>query len=592
MATFNLRCLASPAGFTAVLFTLIASLPLATATFTIARCCTLAVRTEFHKYYDEHYPWEVCNFNKEIDYATNETFPSIMKPMSWAKQFCRGTQYSDTKQWLQPLAAYISPYIGLLLLCPVGKEERSGTTGQRPLERFVRALWSRAREYIGILGDPASVVFGAASEVYADTVALSSISSLSAERQRATWVAALAGALEFSSQTDWRRDHAVEQLQPATSEWKPQLEMKSTAAAAGREVESIDPANVNTPSPLPGTDSDYYDEETTRAIALCIAARPSFVTAILIPVVLMLAVTAATFYDAYAKRGDKDTGLALAYCVWYSWIIVPAVAGNCFATVLSPDVARRAFRKVMDFGKGERAIVALRDRHVNNQFWGSWVEARDGGAKGFAEFAEGLRGDVWFWVRFCGGQVMGWCCVAVACGAAGAIAWTTPTVGLGCRSFNFLLYGILAFVNGLLHVLCSWLSVRDKSKRADEQGRPGGPGSRLSAKLTLADGVRAVYWFLVFANSMVMVVGTLLHLVGVFRTCWCDRLTWNDDTMIELNSKTPEAVQNANRYWISTSYVVFSIMTLACLPAVILRQVIARRMDEWIEAEEARGDEK
>ena len=82
-----------------------------------------------------------------------------------------------------------------------------------------------------------------------------------------------------------------------------------------------------------------------------------------------------------------------------------------------------------------------------------------------------------------------------------------------------------------------------------------------------------------------MVLGTLFHLVGVFRTCWCDRLTWNDDTMIELNRKTALAVENANSYWISTAYVVFSVMTLVCLVAVVFRQIISRRMNEWMERE-------
>ena len=84
----------------------------------------------------------------------------------------------------------------------------------------------------------------------------------------------------------------------------------------------------------------------------------------------MLAVTAATFYDAYSKKGDKDTGLALAYCVWYSWILVPAVAGNSFATALSPEVARCAFSNAMHLRdeKEKAVVVALRDRHVNNRF--------------------------------------------------------------------------------------------------------------------------------------------------------------------------------------------------------------------------------
>ena len=592
MVSFNMSTIAPFAKLTALL-TFIASIPFASATFSVARCCTLAVRTEFQKYYAEHFPWEVCNLNKEIDYSTNETFPSIMKPMSWAKQFCRGTQYSNLRQWLQPLAAYISPYIGLLLLCPIGEEDPDKNAQSTPLGGSLLPALKVGMEYLSILGDPASAVFGAATEVYSDTAALYSISSLPPKIRSARWVAALAGALKFSSKTDWRSVADPEPNHVAPESSRPE-------AKGGETTTRTDEVNISPfrhgGNTAPNDDADMKttttedekerekEEETTRAITLCIVARTPFASAILIPVVLMLAVTAATFYDAYAKKGDKDTGLALAYCVWYSWVLVPAVVGNCFATALSPEVARRAFSKVMNFGEGQGVVVALRDRHVNNRFWGNWLRRQEDNGKGLDGFVDEVRKDVRFWVLFGAGQLMGWCCVAVATGAATAIAWMTPTVGLGCRSFNFILYGILALMNAILHVVCSWFSLRSGGGR-DESGQ-GVVGGVVFAKLTLADCVRGFYWFLVFGNSLVMVLGTLFHMVGVFRTCWCDRLTWNDDTMIELNSKTAEAVENANSYWISTAYVVFSIMTLVCVLAVVFRQIISRRMDEWMEAEE------
>ena len=140
----------------------------------------------------------------------------------------------------------------------------------------------------------------------------------------------------------------------------------------------------------------------------------------------MLAVTAATFYDAYSKKGDKDTGLALAYCVWYSWILVPAVAGNSFATALSPEVARCAFSNAMHLRdeKEKAVVVALRDRHVNNRFWGNWLQGQEGDGeheKTFDAFVDKVGKDVQFWVLFSAGQFVGWCCVAVATGAATTI---------------------------------------------------------------------------------------------------------------------------------------------------------------------------
>ncbi|KAK4228531.1 hypothetical protein QBC38DRAFT_535688 [Podospora fimiseda] len=446
------------------LLALFTFLPFTSATFSIARCCTIAVRTEFQKYYATQWPWEVCNFNKEIDYSTNVT---------------------NLRQWLQPLATYISPYIGLLLLCPIGSQEedqkKSENTALSPTIRLVLRALKVILEYLGILGDPASAAFGAITEIYSDTKGLYRISSLQSSSLKvrdARWVAALAGALKSSSDTDWL-SNITNNTEHLLNNNKPDSEPEPSS-----------------------TDARLRETETTRGITLCIISRPAFASAVLIPVLLMLAVTATTFYDAYAKKKAIKTP------VWL-WLIAT-----------SPDIARQAFKNVMRF-------VALRDRYVNSM----------------------KKGDYGFgYCFFGGGQLMGWCLVAVATGGATAIAWTTPTVGLGCRSLNFILYGILAFVNESLHVV--W-----------------------------------VFWFLVFGNSLMMILGTLFHLVGVFRTCWCDRLTWNDDTMIELNSKTAEAGDNADRYWLSTAYVVFSVMTLVSLLAIVFRQIISRRMEEWLETE-------
>ncbi|KAK4108712.1 hypothetical protein N656DRAFT_783946 [Canariomyces notabilis] len=619
--------LALIARVTAVLFLVSLLLPVASATFTIQRCCTLAVRDELEKYWSEtngFYPWEVCNFGGDFDSIANETLPSVMKPMSWAKVHCRGTQYSNLRQWLVPLATYISPYIGILLLCPVGKEEPDDHIQRRPLMKILHKVRKTVQEYISILGDPASAVWGAVHEVISDTRALYRVSRRPVTQQRPVWIAALAGALRFS---DRRSNLGQLQSKPVQTERDNLLLKKDNSKSAQAVVTVSSPistvatttsTNTNNKNDSSRPGDPWSEEDVDKAISLIMVARPSFAHSILIPVVLMLAVMAATFYDAYAKKGDKDTGLALAYTVWFSWILVVGVAGNCFATALNPELAWRAFgqgTQIPVASGGLPAVVALRGRYVNSQFWGDWVErqqqqgpddnnnSKDVGGDSEVEgaFACKLRSDAWFWLRYCGWQFAGWACVAVASGGAAGIAYMTPTVGLGCRSFNFVLYAIIAFVNAYLHVVCSWLSVREKSQlpeeksQVEEEGK-GGVMEAISRALGLkaikAKGVtpevviRSIYWFLTFGNSLVMVLGTLFHLVGVFRTCWCDRLTWNDDTMIELNSKTPEAVENAGRYWISTAYVVFSIMTLICLAAIVMRQIIIQSMEQWFQQRE------
>jgi hypothetical protein len=560
------------------------------ATFSIARCCTLAVREEFHTYIDKLYPWQVCNFNTEIDYGNNETFPSIVRNMVWAKEHCSGTQLSSLKQWLIPLSTYISPYIGILLLCPIGDipdQNFFKWKGWDTVNRVLNGVRKPLQEYMSILGDPVSATFGALHEVWSDAKTLRRLTPENSEKlswlhQRALWITALAGDIRFSAQTSW-----VLEATPALDasggpllrdhSFKNSGDGKGTDGKITRQEVDITPIKEEEPSSASEPPHvNYASTEANninRAIEIVIIARKGFVSGILIPVLLMLAVTAATFYDAYSKRGDKDTGLALAYCVWYSWILVLGVAGNCYASSLNPQVAKRAFDKVLKFSE-EPVGTALRHRYVNSYMWQAWAEPPKDHWD-YRSVIEGLQSDWRFWLRFCTGQFLGFCCIAFSSACATAIAWTTPTVGLGCRSFNFVLYVVFSFVIAYMHVLCSWLSVRSKA----QQRSPDMPKNRN----ILLPVVRCIYWFLVFANFLVIVLGTLFHLVGVFRTCWCERLTWTDSTLIELNSKTPQAVDNARRYWLSTAYIAFGVVWLACLTAIAFRRFIVQKMEDWVE---------
>src|SRR4051794_5763407 len=64
-------------------------------------------------------------------------------------------------------------------------------------------------------------------------------------------------------------------------------------------------------------------------------ARVDFVNTVLIPVILILVVTASVFYDAYQSLGDNDTAHSLAFGLLYSWLIILAVASNCYTGSLT-----------------------------------------------------------------------------------------------------------------------------------------------------------------------------------------------------------------------------------------------------------------
>ncbi|SPO06818.1 uncharacterized protein DNG_09512 [Cephalotrichum gorgonifer] len=596
-----------------ILRLLLASLlPVASTTFTIARCCTLAVRENFHEHYEQFYPWQVCNLNADIDYSDNTTYPSVTRTMGWAREHCRGAQYSSLAQWLLPLSTYISPYVGILLLCPVGDVEDTkvfSDAGWGKKANFVLyGIRKPLQEIVSILGDPASAIFGALHEIWSDARAVPGLASGSEcssakRRQSALWVAVLAGNMECLPETRWDDDveDALESTAASTTGGRnllsktagttttkptsnPDDVVQEQNPSLAKEEKSAQPSQSPPARGDAGTPVDRIDS----GIKTLIAALKGFVSGILLPVLVMLAVTAATFYDAYSKRGDKDTGLALAYCVWYSWILVLGVSANCSVGARSPDVAARALRGVVKFGR-KPISTALRHRYVNRRLWYSWATAERQNRWDHRGVLGSLDSEWNFWAKFCAGQLLGFCCVAFSSGCAAAISWTTPTTGLGCRSFNFILYAVLAFATAYLHVLCTFLSVRAGERRdtATATDTPASPSnnSRIPPPLHLIIA-RFVYWLLVLTNALVMVLGTLFHLVGVFRTCWCENLTWNDATVIELNSKTAQAVENARRYWLSTAYVGFGGVWLACLTAILFRGFIVQSLDKWVDSRE------
>lgn len=132
-----------------------------------------------------------------------------------------------------------------------------------------------------------------------------------------------------------------------------------------------------------------------------------------------------------------------------------------------------------------------------------------------------------------------------------------------------------AFATAALRVLCSWLAVCSKAPHLPTEMPKSGNRSLFI--------FRSIYCFLVFVNALILIVGTIFHLVGVFRTCWCERLTWADSTLIELNSKTQQAYDNARRYWLSTAYVAFGVVWLVCLTAIGFRSYIVHKIEEWID---------
>jgi hypothetical protein len=270
--------------------------------------------------------------------------------------------------------------------------------------------------------------------------------------------------------------------------------------------------------------------------------------------------TAGSFYSAYNQVGDNDTAHTLAYGVWYSWAIIIAVVSNCYVTTANPGVAKLALK--CDFLS--ETTVPLRERSENTQKWMKWLKdigCREGGDPGPASPEKGsFRSKPWPLLKLLFEQTLAWICVAIPCACAASISYTTPTVGLGCRAFTFLLYGICTLV-------LSWFSAyRSQVDKTDDTW---------SQRVCL----RTLYIFGVCVNVFIVSAGTAFEMIGLYRTCRCEVLFASNDFLLQMSSNTALDVANAKKFWLPVGYVDFGFIWIVCVIAVTCRSYIAYGID-------------
>ncbi|ERF74888.1 hypothetical protein EPUS_09094 [Endocarpon pusillum Z07020] len=542
-------------------------------------CCRQAARLpEKRMLFNGSEPWKACSLNSTDQYPEGTTFPSVNHTMAWCQKTCPGIQTSELKQWLQPLATWFAPYVALLLLCPIGgsvlgKEgEDQGhdssflrTSRPRPglLRRASRHVFLMFRdisefllhqikdkvpEYGSILGDPSSALAGTFFEIHADLVGTT---------EKGTKIIEDAVSTKDTQRDDLQQRH-IRQMIVLVGDLNHH-----------DSLSSLNPPTKDTVDDVKKRLFDAKDNQIETAMAILVAARLNFFNGVFMPVILTLAVVASVFYEAYTKLGDNDTAHGLAFGVWFSWLLVLAVASNCFACSLNGGVVRATLTPFMGLSESR---VPLRERFINSKLWLHWMEPSNVSALVNVESTLILPTSTW--AKFLVGQLLGWALVALTTASAAAISYTTPTVGLGCRSFTFLLWGILALATAIVRVGANWAELQHK----------------LSQRSVVGTALIWIYWVLTTINALVLFIGTILHLAGVFRSCRCKRLFVGGLFQVELNSNTVLAVENAKKIWLPVGYMAFGVIWIVCGLVIAARKWITAHMEKWaVEDRQSKG---
>jgi hypothetical protein len=336
-----------------------------------------------------------------------------------------------------------------------------------------------------------------------------------------------------------------------------------------------------------------FAEKLDTGIKTVLKARIDFINGVFLPIVLALVATVAAFYDAYNNLGENETAHALAYGTWYCWTIVLAILSNCFAASVNCGVVREAIGDLV-FLSDE--TLPIRRRHHNAVKWQFWIKTLTSTDRSFQQPEVPRTMDQPFWNSFLWGQTISWAIVGFACACAAAISYTTPTVGLGCRSFNHMIYGVGAFVVAWLWVGRYWLKERIDHLaglppiQRDKEGHGLPPaeddlkGQLRLHRLRRSERIaRWVYALFIAWNCLVIIAGSIFHLAGVWRSCRCTALFARSSAVLQLSPHTALDLANASKFWLPVGYVAFSGIWIISAKAIYDRARIHMHMSAYME---------
>jgi len=310
--------------------------------------------------------------------------------------------------------------------------------------------------------------------------------------------------------------------------------------------------------------------------------------------VLVFANIINTFSSAYQQLGDDNTAQGIAYGTWYMWILILSVFSNTTASSAKTKFVRDALRTGVGIREKQIYVESVMSRNIygNNANWFMWLE--DAGVPkmfrlgilGPGDKPKHKLGGVTHFVWYVIWQFVGWLWVGFACANAAAVAFTTPTVGVGCRTANHVVYAGGTLITAMLRVF-----KREAFERRDayptEERRQNEKSLSRHAQMTFA----VLYHVICTVNVLVLALGTLFQISGLYNNCKCQGLFGDDDSIIDVTRYTIHSIQNASRYWLSMAYVAYTTAWVGCGLAICTRAFVTWILDVHFGDEELEEEE-
>jgi len=336
---------------------------------------------------------------------------------------------------------------------------------------------------------------------------------------------------------------------------------------------------------LPGSDQarlDRYKNITETRLKGMLACQASFGAAIGAPVVFFLGSFLFSVISNLSAAGDNDTAHALAFGMW--WMTIPhvAVVSGCLLAGNNPNTL-----EVIACGADETEAWPPIDSSHSGNGASSWYKALT--SKWYKPFYATAYQPAWMWDRgrskrawirlitdtnelVMDKYVVGkadWAYLIIftllLIGAPFVLAFLTsfytPTVGMSCRSFTFLLYFLFQF----------WLSVIWFWDFLDERDRSVGWLTFSHQASKIKGSWFIFYWFVtglgLIGSTFTALVGTFLQLLGAYRNCLCDipMKDWSSkDASLVISTNTAASIFYAQEYWVPTGVTSIVLLIVVC----------------------------
>jgi hypothetical protein len=230
-----------------------------------------------------------------------------------------------------------------------------------------------------------------------------------------------------------------------------------------------------------------------------------------VPLVFYIGASIYALVDALARFGDNDTAHSIAFGLWYLTIVLVTVISSTVLGIGAPKVIESVLVDYHLTSKGYQ-LKWLSERRL-----GLWKWARErittatGGTVGL-DHAYADIFDVYFAKR---AAFLSLLTLFTPCALAFTVSYTTPEIGISCRSATVLAYTCSQFLLTLLWLGHSSPNLRQKRDMALRHKK------KQWTKYVALWGVTGMYYFVGILAFCITLGGTIMQLVGVYRNCIC-----------------------------------------------------------------------